>query len=180
MVHPSFYFGGNDPENRVPYYSPEARSIEREQLNGKKWGTSLQRVILLAEDNPGDAFLVEEALAEQDLPNILYHVKDGQEAIRFIERAEADDKAPCPGLLLLDLNLPKRNGRQVLERVRQSTKCGNIPVIVITSSQAASDREAMALLRADIYFRKPTNLEEFLEIGRVVKAVWDSRYKTEL
>jgi len=169
---PSVYFGEHEDALPPSRLGPGSSSSAREEKAAGK----LSIIILLVEDNPADAFLVEEALIEQNLICTLHHVKDGQQAISFIERAEVDESAPCPNLLLLDLNLPKRSGQQVLERVRQSTKCGDIPVIIVTSSEAATDREAMARLGVDRYFRKPTNLEEFMSIGRVVKEVWDKRY----
>ena len=176
---PFMYFGENDPDNR-PRTDSRLLASAAGHSAGTQHSADARIVILLAEDNLADAYLVEEALAEHEIPFTLHHVRDGEQAIGFIERAEADDSAPCPSLLLLDLNLPKRSGQQVLARVRQSKKCGNIPVIVVTSSQAATDREAVARLRADRFFRKPTNLEEFMEIGRVVKDVWDTHSKHEL
>lgn len=96
--------------------------------------------------------------------------EDGQRAIEFIEKAEADPAAPSPHLLLLDLNLPKRDGFEVLRRLRASGKFKASPVLIITSSDSPSDRDLAAALGAS-YFQKPANYEEFLKLGGVLKQV---------
>lgn len=111
--------------------------------------------------------MVREVIRAERLPLELHIASDGQQAIEFIERAEHDPAAPCPHFLLLDLNLPKRDGFQVLERLRQSEKCKDIPVIVITSSDAPADQRQAAELGAG-YFRKPPSYEEFLKLGGVL------------
>lgn len=121
--------------------------------------------LLLAEDNLADALLVRE-----HLPFDIYSAVDGHEAIEFIAAAEADPHAPSPHLLLLDLNLPKKDGFDVLKRLRTSEKYGAIPVIIFTSSDAAVDRRVAAELGAR-YFRKPATYEEFLNLGSVLKRV---------
>lgn len=128
-------------------------------------------VTLLAEDNHADALLIEEAIEAQELPIELHRVSDGQKAFDFIKRAEEDPNAPCPELLLLDLNLPKRSGREVLERVRGSQKCQNIPVLVITSSDSPKERAETAQLGISGYFRKQPSYQEFLKVGTVLKEI---------
>ena len=113
--------------------------------------------------------LVREAIALEELPFDVYTVTDGQQAIDFIQQAEADPNAPCPQFVLLDLNLPKRDGFEVLRRLRNSEKCKDVPVVVITSSDAPNDRRQAAELGAQ-YFRKPPSYEEFLKLGGVLKA----------
>lgn len=89
-------------------------------------------------------------------------------AIDFIERADVDKNAPCPTLLLLDLNLPRHSGDEVLQRLRRSSRCGNIPVVVLTSSDAPQDRLRAAALGANSCFLKPSDLTEFMKLGQVV------------
>jgi len=104
----------------------------------------------------------------EDLPLEVHLVTDGQEAIEFIERAEADPHAPCPNFLVIDLNLPKRSGFEVLQRLRASEKCKTIPALVITSSDSSDDRKRAAGWGAS-YFRKPPSYEEYMKLGGVLK-----------
>jgi chemotaxis family two-component system response regulator Rcp1 len=127
--------------------------------------------ILLIEDNPADVFLVEEAIKAEDLSYCLTHAADGERAILLLRQLEDDESLPCPALVLLDLNLPRKSGDEVLERLRASERCKNIPVIVLTSSDSASDREKAQRLGANAYFRKPSDLDEFLKLGAVVKKI---------
>lgn len=124
--------------------------------------------ILLVEDNPADVLLVEEAIATYKLPVELSVADDGEKAIAFIEEAEQDQAAPCPEMLLLDLNLPKCSGLEVLRRVRQSERCKHVPVLILTSSDSPRDRAETAQLGADRYFKKPANYDEFLRVGEAV------------
>lgn len=93
---------------------------------------------------------------------------DGEKAIRFVEELEANT-GPYPQLVILDLNLPKRNGKDVLRRIRESAQWNHVPVVILTSSNAPKDREETARLGANLYIQKPSGLEEFLEIGAVLK-----------
>jgi DNA-binding response OmpR family regulator len=95
-------------------------------------------------------------------------VSDGEVAIEFIATAEADPNSPCPDLLLLDINLPKRDGFEVLRRLHASAKCRDAPVLVITSSDSPSDRNEAADLGAG-YFRKPESYDEFMKLGGVLR-----------
>jgi CheY-like chemotaxis protein len=101
-------------------------------------------------------------------------VSDGEKAIDLIERIDQQELAPCPSLLLLDLNLPRRSGTEVLQKLRQSPKCCDIPVVILTSSEAPKDIESAKHLRADVYFRKPSDLTAFMKIRDVVEALLDS------
>jgi DNA-binding response OmpR family regulator len=129
------------------------------------------RLLLLVEDNVADVFLVEQAIEFHQVPVRLVVAEDGEAACEFFDRADADRSLPCPAVLLLDLNLPKKSGTEVLEQVRKSNRCSTIPIIVLTSSDSPEDRQRAAKLGADRYFRKPTSYREFLEIGAMLNEV---------
>jgi CheY-like chemotaxis protein len=125
--------------------------------------------IVLVEDAEPDVYLVREALQMGGLDVALRVLDDGEKAVDFIEEVDRNQKMKCPQLLLLDLNLPKKTGAEVLERVRKSERCGHIPVIVLTSSDSPKDKEQTARLGATHYFRKPSRLAEFMRLGEVVR-----------
>ncbi|HSU34001.1 MAG TPA: response regulator [Bryobacteraceae bacterium] len=129
--------------------------------------------ILLVEDNPADALLVEEALNEHQVKAELLVLGDGEKAIRFVEQFDAVSK-PRPKLVILDLNLPKRSGKDVLRCIRAIAQWNHVPVVILSSSNAPDDREQTALLGANQYIRKPSQLEEFLSIGAVFKKFLDA------
>lgn len=104
----------------------------------------------------------------EQLPFEVHVVPDGELAVAFIEKAEADPAAPSPDLVLLDLNLPKKDGYEVLKRLRASAKFHAIPVVIATSSDAPEDRQRASEYGA-VFFRKPSNYGEFLKLGRVLK-----------
>ena len=122
----------------------------------------------MAEDNLPDALLVREAIQAEKLPLEVHIVPDGELALDFLERAEKDPATPSPHVLLLDLNLPKIDGFEVLRRVRATEKFKNIPVLFVTSSDSPGDRSEAARLGAS-YFRKPVSYEEFVKIGAVLR-----------
>ena len=130
---------------------------------------------MLAEDNPADALLVGEALNLYQLSAVLHIFDDGEKAFEFIQNTEHDDFAPCPALALLDLNLPRKSGLEILARIRQSPKFKDVPVVIVTSSDSPKDRAETARLGANRYFRKPSGYEEFLRLGQVVQEVIDER-----
>jgi CheY-like chemotaxis protein len=125
--------------------------------------------ILVVEDAEPDVLLVQEALERAGLTFELQVLDDGEKAIEFIERLERDQTSAPPHLVLLDLNLPRMNGGRVLDRLRQSTTCGQIPVVILTSSDSPSDKAQVGQLRATQYFRKPSRLNEFMRLGEVVR-----------
>ena len=125
--------------------------------------------ILLAEDNRGDIVLVQHALEEHHLKHELYVVKDGAAAIEYVERMGKPGEPPCPDIMLLDLNLPKADGPTILNEFRKHPECLETPVIAITSSDAPQDREVMAALGVSCYFKKPSDYDAFLQLGRVVR-----------
>ncbi len=128
-------------------------------------------LLLLVEDNGADVFLVEQAIEFHQVPVRMTVAEDGEAACDYFEKADADVNFPCPAIVLLDLNLPKKSGTEVLEQVRKSAKCHSIPIIVLTSSDSPDDRNRAARLGADRYFRKPTSYREFLEIGAMLNDV---------
>ncbi|MCW5978175.1 MAG: response regulator [Bryobacteraceae bacterium] len=130
--------------------------------------------LLLVEDNPADVFLVEEAIKEHRLPVQLLVVEDGEAAIRFLDRANADASS-IPNVVVLDWNLPRRSGSEVLQHLRTNTRFPDVPVIVFTSSDSRWDRELAAQLGATRYFRKSADFDEFMEIGHVIEEVLTKR-----
>jgi chemotaxis family two-component system response regulator Rcp1 len=134
--------------------------------------------ILLAEDNPGDVFLVRRALEKHGLREVeLVVVEDGQAALRYIESVDADDSVFAPAIALLDLNLPRATGSRILIRIRQSRRCGTIPIIIVTSSDSPLDRDAAAQLGATGYFQKPGDLAGFMRLGQVVRDALDGQVR---
>jgi DNA-binding response OmpR family regulator len=122
----------------------------------------------LVEDNLPDALLVREAIKTENLPLEVYIAQDGERAIDLIARAERDPSAPYPDLVLLDLNLPKINGFEVLRRIRASPRFKDLPVLVVTSSDSPTDRSAASALGAS-YFRKPVTYDEFVKVGAFLR-----------
>jgi two-component system, chemotaxis family, response regulator Rcp1 len=133
-------------------------------------GESQNLRVLLAEDNRGDVILVKEALASSELDVNLLVYRDGEEMMDAVDRIDRGDD-PSPSLILLDLNLPKRDGIQLLRRVRQSPNCGSVPVVIVTSSAAPQDRKSASLLGANEYFQKPSDYDKFMQLGDVVRTL---------
>ena len=131
--------------------------------------TDSQLRIVLAEDNPGDVNLVREALALNEISCDLKVIGDGEEALKFFDGLDVDIKAPCPDLLLLDLHLPKRDGEEVLKHVRSSERCGQTPVVILTSSESARDQQCAEKNAVLHYFRKPSTASQFMRLGTIVK-----------
>jgi CheY-like chemotaxis protein len=127
--------------------------------------------ILVAEDNRGDVTLIRHALDVYEVPHQLHVVTDGEEAIKFIRQMGRVDGSPRPDLFLLDLNLPKADGPQVLYEFRRHPECAKTPVIVVSSSEAPRDRVQIADLGITRYFRKPNSYDEFMELGSLVREV---------
>jgi len=129
------------------------------------------KYILLAEDNSADVELVREALRDRSVDCGLHVVSDGEQAIAFIERVDGNSALECPSLLLLDLHLPKRNGEQILRCLRAGERCGQTPVVILTSSDSPRDMDNATRHAALYYFRKPSSLDEYLTLGDIVKEV---------
>jgi CheY-like chemotaxis protein len=131
--------------------------------------------ILLAEDNPADVQLVREALEDRAVSCRLHVVADGDQAIKFIERVDRDSRLGPPKLLLLDLHLPRHDGEAILRHLRASERSGQTPVVILTSSDSPRDREKAAANAALHYFRKPSTLEQFLQLGDIVTNILDPK-----
>ena len=125
--------------------------------------------LMIAEDSAADLSLIRMALERYGIAMELHVVKDGEAATRFVEDVEADSRAPCPALAVLDLNLPRISGQQLLRRIRSSDKWRNVPVIVFSSSLSLRDRADALSLGATAYFSKPLDLEQFLGLGALIK-----------
>ena len=128
--------------------------------------------ILLVEDNPGDARLTQEALKEGKIGNNLHHVADGVEALSFLRRQGAWAQAPVPDIVLLDLNLPRKDGREVLGEMKADPALKSIPVVVLTTSEAEQDILASYELHANCYITKPVDLDKFISIVRAIESFW--------
>ncbi len=129
--------------------------------------------ILLVEDNPADSGLVREGLQEHGVEGELIVVLDGEAAILFIQEIDSQ-AANCPHLIIVDLNLPKKPGREVLECIRRSVNCRGIPVAILTSSDAQEDRQDALRLGVSRYLRKPSSLHDFISLGALFKAMIES------
>ncbi len=134
-------------------------------------------VILLVEDNPGDVRLTQEAFKESKFYHELYVAKDGEEAIDFLNRKGKFNDAPSPDLILLDLNLPKKNGREVLMEIKNDPKTKHIPVVVLTTSEAEEDILKSYELHANCYITKPVEFEQFLQKVKKIEDYWLSIVK---
>lgn len=124
----------------------------------------------MVEDNPADASLLKQALHEHGVDLPLVVITDGERAMRFVDRTRTTPVSP-PKLIVLDLNLPKRNGREVLEYIRTQGAWKEVPLAVLSSSAAARDREDAQRLGASQYIRKPLDLDEFMAIGSTLKSL---------
>jgi CheY-like chemotaxis protein len=125
--------------------------------------------IVLIEDAEPDVFLVREALTLSGLKFDLRVLVDGEKAVEFVAALETAPAAARPDLFLLDLNLPRVNGEQVLARMRQSVSCAGVPVLIVTSSDLPNDKAQTTRLGATRYFRKPSQLDEFMQLGPLVR-----------
>ncbi len=128
--------------------------------------------ILLVEDNPGDVRLTIEALKEGKIANHIYVAVDGIEAMAFLRREGKYKNAPKPDLILLDLNLPKKNGREVLAEIKVDSHLKCIPVVVLTSSQAEKDIVATYNLHANCYITKPVDFDQFIKVVKSIEDFW--------
>jgi CheY-like chemotaxis protein len=128
--------------------------------------------ILLVEDNPGDARLTTEALKEAKVRNKLNHIDDGEEALAFLRGQGKYAGAHRPDLILLDLNLPRKDGREVLAEIKSDLRLKRIPVVILTTSQAEEDILKAYNLNANCYVSKPMNLEQFITVVKTIKDFW--------
>jgi CheY-like chemotaxis protein len=130
---------------------------------------SARRVIdvLLVEDDAGDALMIREAFQHHDIRHTLHHVPDGVEAMRFLRQEDAYAASPRPDLVLLDLNLPRMDGRQVLSQVKGDPALRAIPIVVLTTSEADEDILRSYELHANAYVTKPVDFDHFIEVVRM-------------
>jgi len=133
--------------------------------------------VLLVEDNPGDVRLTREALRDGKVSNHLSVVADGVEALRFLRREGQYAGAPRPDVVLLDLNLPKKDGREVLQEIKQDPALRTIPVVILTSSEAERDIAGAYALQANCYITKPVDLDQFITVVRSIEDFWFSIVK---
>lgn len=128
--------------------------------------------ILMVEDNPGDVRLTEEALKKGRLWNHLAVARDGVEAMEYLHRAGRFQNATCPDLILLDLNLPRKDGRQVLAEIKAEERLKQIPVVVLTTSRAEEDIIKSYKLHANCYISKPVDFAQFVTVVQSIEDFW--------
>ena len=128
--------------------------------------------ILLVEDNPADVRLTREALKEGKVYNNLHWAKDGVEALEFLHRQGKYASSPRPDIILLDLNLPKKDGREVLQDIKKDDKLKRIPVVILTTSKAEEDVLKSYNLHANCYVTKPVDLEQFIVVVKSIDMFW--------
>jgi two-component system response regulator len=124
--------------------------------------------VLLVEDDPGDVVLIQEAFEDNKVRNRLHCVSDGVDALRFLRRQDEFADAPRPDLILLDLNLPRKDGREVLAEVKTDERLQQIPVVVLTTSKLEEDVLRSYKLHANAYVTKPVDFDRFIEVVRQI------------
>ncbi len=143
-----------------------ANSINKDFVSGRC------RHILLVEDSPTDAMMVGEILAQGDVRCELHVAEDGMQALQFLRREEAYATAPRPDLILLDLQLPRKNGQEVLIEIKADEELRTIPVVVLSSSRAESDIQGAYRSYANSYITKPIDYDGFVEAMRLIERYW--------
>jgi chemotaxis family two-component system response regulator Rcp1 len=131
--------------------------------------------ILVAEDNHADVILFREALEHHHIEYQFHVVDDGKAALQFVAQMGTSPEIPYPDLMLLDLNLPKVDGPTILHEFRKHPRCVHTPVIVVTSSDTERDRAKAAEYQVTRYFRKPSDFDAFMELGRIVKELFEGQ-----
>lgn len=140
------------------------------QTNSQLAGKPIE--ILLVEDEPGDAYLTTEALKQAKILNHVHLAEDGMEALDFLHQRGQFSEAPRPDLILLDLNLPRRDGREVLAEIKKHPELASIPVVVLTTSSADEDIIRSYCLHANCFITKPVDLNEFMAVVRATQDFW--------
>ena len=128
--------------------------------------------ILLVEDNEGDVGLIEEVFEEMKIRNTMHVVTDGEEAILFLHREGQFSGSPIPDIILLDLNLPKKDGREVLKEIKADVNLKNIPVVILTTSGAEKDIQRAYDLYVNAYVTKPLDFEQFIKVVESIGNFW--------
>ena len=149
-----------DSEKEAPSTSPFLR---------EETGRTARPCILIVEDHTPDLMLIREAIGGAQIEADIQIARDGQQATDYIDAADRDAESPVPTLIVLDINLPKKHGSEVLAHLRKSVRCRGAKVLVVSTSDAAVDRERMSALGADGYFRKPSEFSAFMKLGDVVR-----------
>lgn len=139
-------------------------------MGSARIGTPIE--ILLVEDNPADVRLTREALKDAKVSNVMHVVEDGVEALDFLKQQGKHEGAPRPDLVLLDLNLPRKDGREVLAEVKADDGLKRIPVVVLTTSTAEQDVLKSYNLHANCYVTKPVELDQFVKVVRSIEDFW--------
>lgn len=129
-------------------------------------------IILLVEDNPADIRLMLEILKEGHIPTDFHVVTDGEEAIAFLRNEEGYESKPRPEIIFLDLNLPKKDGREVLKEIKADPELKRIPVIVMTTSGAKEDIESAYDNHANCFITKPVDLQDFMKVAETLRHFW--------
>lgn len=137
-----------------------------------KPGTRPLAEVLLVEDNPADVRLTREAMKEGNVDSNLHVVGDGQAALDFLRRQGSHEQAPRPDLILLDLNLPKKSGREVLAEIKKDQELRSIPVVVLSTSRADEDVAGCYQLHANCFIAKPADLDQFVDVVRRIETFW--------
>lgn len=130
--------------------------------------------ILLIEDNPGDVLLTREAFSDSKIVNAIHVAQDGEEALAYLRKEEGYEEAAIPDLIFLDLNLPKIDGREVLQEIKSDENLLHIPVVILTSSEAEQDVLKTYNLHANSYVIKPLDLDQFAKVVQAVESFWFS------
>jgi len=130
--------------------------------------------ILLVEDNPGDVVLTKEAFADAKIHNNINVAADGEEALKYLRKEGEFANATVPDIILLDINLPKKDGRQMLAEIKDDATLRRIPVVVLTSSKAEQDIVDAYDLHANSYLVKPVSLEKFIDVVNAIESFWFS------
>ena len=133
--------------------------------------------ILLVEDSPGDIRLTQEALADAKIHNRMSVVNDGIQALEFLRNEGDNPDAPRPDLILMDLNMPRMDGRECLEKIKADEKLKSIPVVILTTSEAERDIAQSYQLQANCYISKPVDLDQFIEVVAAIEQFWFSIVK---
>ena len=136
--------------------------------------------IVVADDDPDDRLLIEDAFKENKIGNKIEFVEDGEELLSYLRRRdrwESLAKQPLPGLILLDLNMPRMDGRECLEQVKADEKLKSIPIVILTTSEADRDVARSYELQANCYISKPVDLDQFIEVVAAIEQFWFSIVK---
>jgi chemotaxis family two-component system response regulator Rcp1 len=157
---------GSNPNPDADQSSVSSSPLEEPRVRGH---------VLIVEDNEADVFLIQAAIVAKKLPMTLQVVRDGEQATRYFDAADRDVSAPCPSLVILDINLPKKQGGEVLKHMRRSRRCANALVIAVSTSDSARDREQMKELGVNGYFPKPSEYAAFMNLGDIVKELLAGR-----